>query len=164
MAKMQSAWRSPWVIGLSVMGVIFVVANFYLIYLAGDRAPSMVAENYYERGQDYEKNMLKRLAKDPGWNMTLTPPVKINLKKPAEFLFNLLDKEGKVVTPDSVTLFAYRPSDAKADFSAEMNRLAPGNYQVTTQFPLKGYWDLLASVKSGEEEFNVSLRIFVEEN
>ncbi|OMH38748.1 FixH family protein [Motiliproteus sp. MSK22-1] len=164
MGKIQSAWRSPWVIGLTVMGVIFVTANFYLIYLAGDRAPSLVAENYYERGQDYEKNMLKRLAKDPGWKMTLTPPAKISLKQPAEFQFSLLDKEGKVVTPDSVTLFAYRPSDSRADFSTEMSRLAPGNYQVKTQFPLKGYWDLLASVKDGEEEFNISLRIFVEEN
>ncbi len=164
MARTQSAWRSPWVIGFTLMGVIFVAANVYLIWIAGDRAPSMVVEDYYERGQDYEKNMLKRLAKDPGWVMELTPPEKIVMNTEAEFGFVLMDKEGGVVNPDSVTIYAYRPSDADADFSVPMQRLSTGNYRASLAFPLKGVWDLLASVKEGEDEFNVSHRIHVSVN
>lgn len=161
MSKTQSGWRNPWVIGFIVMGIIFVGANINMIYLASTRAPSLVSENYYERGQDYEKNMLKRLAKDPGWHMQLTPPATVTMSHPAVFVFTLEDKQGKFVDPDSVILRAYRPTDSSADFSEPMKKLSAGNYQAEVKFPLKGEWDLLVSVVEGEDEFNVSQRMSV---
>ncbi len=164
MASTQSAWRSPWVIGFILMAVIIIAANVYLIWIAGNRAPSLVAENYYERGQDYEKNMLKRMAQDPGWNMELVAPEKLVLNQPGEFAFTLFDQQGKVVNPDAVVLHVYRPSDAGADFDVPMTKLSAGHYRAALVFPLKGVWDLLASVKVGDKEFNVSQRINVSAN
>ncbi|MEH6628138.1 MAG: FixH family protein [Motiliproteus sp.] len=161
MSKAQSGWRSPWVIGFIVMGIIFVGANINMIYLAGKNAPSLVSENYYERGQDYEKNMLKRLAKNPGWHIQLVPPTAVILDQPAIFALTLEDKHGKFVDPSSVVLRAYRPTDASADFFVPMVKLSAGNYQAEMVFPLKGKWDLLASVIEDDHEFNVSQRISV---
>ncbi|MCG8425825.1 MAG: FixH family protein, partial [Chromatiales bacterium] len=73
MSEKQKALRSPWVIAWISMFVIFVIANIVMIYLAADR-PGLVVDDYYERGQDYEENMLKRMAKDPGWKMKIDAP------------------------------------------------------------------------------------------
>lgn len=163
MAKTQSGWRSPWVIGFIMMGVVLVSANAYLIYLADESAPGLVADNYYERGQDYEQNMLKRMAKDPGWDMQLKAPSSVVLNQNAKFIFTLEDKEGRFVDPDKVVFYAYRPSDVNADFSVPMSKLSAGNYEVEVKFSLKGNWDLLASVVKGEDEFNVSQKLYVKE-
>lgn len=161
--KTQSAWRSPWVLTFLMMGLTIIVANIYLIITAAEHAPSLVAENYYERGQDFEKNMLKKRAKDPGWLMQLDAPEKLEFNKPSRFVFTLQSKQGEVVNPDSVFIHAYRPSDANADFSVEMKRMNSGTYQAEFIFPMKGIWDVLASVTQGEDEFSVTYRAFVED-
>lgn len=162
MAKSQSAWRSPWFLGLILLGIVFVGANVYLIWLAGTSAPDLVADNYYERGQDYEKNMLKRMARDPGWEMELLPPKSVKMSEPAEFTLTLRGKDGSIVNPDAVILYAYRPSDADADFVLSMTSVSAGQYKVDASFPLKGIWDLIASVKHGEDEYNLSYRLYVD--
>jgi len=65
------------------------------------------------------------------------------------------------VQPDSVTFFAYRPSDAERDFSLAMDQVDKGLYSTKAQFRLKGFWDVLISVKSGDEEYNVGEQIAV---
>ena len=155
----QSAWRSPWVIGIGVMIVIFLAANAVMIFLATGRGPGLVVNDYYSRGQDYEQNMLKRLAKDPGWSMTIEAPGFVDVAKPSVFRYRVATKEGAAVTPDTVVLHAYRPSDAKADFSAPMTRGEDGVYQVEVSFPLKGVWDVLVSATQGEEEYSTHRRI-----
>ena len=79
MSEKQSPWRSPWVIAWVSMLVVFFVANMVMIFLAVDRNPGLVVDDFYERGQDYEENMLKRQAADPGWNMKLSEPEKIEI-------------------------------------------------------------------------------------
>lgn len=164
MLKPNSALRSPWVLTFIFMFCSIVVANGVLLYFATTNPRSLVAENYYDRGQDYEQNMLKRMAKDPGWNMDLIAPNVVKMDVPASFKFVLFDKQGKVVNPDAVTFYAYRPSDSRADFSLPMVKLSAGNYQVDATFALKGVWDLIASVTRGDDEFNVALRVRVSVN
>lgn len=146
------------------MAVIIIAANINLIMLAGDNPPNLVAENYYERGQDYEKNMLKRLARDPGWEMSLQPPEALTLNQPSSFQFTVVGDDGQEALPDSVVLHMYRPSDAKADFSVPMTLLGAGTYTAEVTFPLKGAWDVLASATQDDHEFSVSYRAFVEAN
>ena len=134
----QSAWRSPWVIAWFGLLFVFVIANGIMIYLAAEKSPGLVVKDFYERGQDYEQNMLKRLARDPGWNMKILAPAYIDVGIPVLFRFSVTDKTGDPITPDAVTLHAYRPSDADEDFSLPMKRVAPGKYQVEASFPLLG--------------------------
>ncbi|MCB1760684.1 MAG: FixH family protein [Gammaproteobacteria bacterium] len=154
MSDKQSAWRSPWVIAWVGILVAFVLVSGFRIYLAVQTNPGLVDENYYERGQEYEQNRLKRLARDPGWKMKLSEPPKIDIGKPGRFDFQVTDATGAPITPDSVTFYAYRPSDAKEDFSLPMEVVGPGRYSAEVSFPLLGAWDILISVKNGEDEYN----------
>jgi len=62
---------------------------------------------------------------------------------------------------DSVTLHAYRPSDARADFSAEMIKQQAGIYSTDISFDLPGIWDLIVEAKVGEQEFLTIKRITI---
>ncbi len=154
MVKQDSAWRSPWVIGWMALLVVFLIANGIMIYLAVDRNPGLVVDDYYERGQDYEKNMLKRQANDPGWDMQVEIPSEIVLAKSVLINFTVRDAEGRPVNRDKVTFFVYRPSDAKQDFSVPMQRIDDGLYEAKVTFPLLGTWDVLVSIANEGGEIN----------
>lgn len=161
MTEKKSAWHSPWVIGWLVMVAIFFTMNMIMIYLAKSNNPGLVVENFYERGQDYEKNMLKRQARDPGWQMVVALPKKIGVDEAVACRFTVTDKAGAPVEPDAVTFYAYRPSDAKQDFNLPMQKIGPGLYETEVRFPLMGAWDTLVSVKHGEDEYSAAKRIGV---
>ncbi|MBA1446863.1 MAG: FixH family protein [Gammaproteobacteria bacterium] len=161
MANKNSAWRSPWVIGWVAMVAIFFTMNLIMIFLTVNNDSGLVVEDFYERGQDYEKNMLKRLARDPGWQMEVQLPKKIEIDQSVLCRFVVKDKMGEAVTPDAVILYVYRPSNAKQDFSIPMKAVEPGVYETQVSFPLIGAWDMLVSAKLGEDEFNTPKRVGV---
>ncbi len=161
MTEKKSAWQSPWVIAWVAMVAIFFTMNVIMIYLAQSNNPGLVVENFYERGQDYEKNMLKRQARNPGWQMEVSLPKKIGVDEVVTCRFAVKDKEGSPIEPDAVTFHAYRPSDAKQDFTLPMKKVGPGLYEAEVRFPLLGAWDTLVSAKHGEDEYNTPKRIGV---
>ena len=157
----NSAWRSPWLRGWVGWLLMFLVGTVVWFYLAIESNPGLVVEDYYERGQDYEKTMISKMASHPGWLMRVDVPQGLVLDRPDTIRFFLVDKAGRPVTPDKVRLHAYRPSDASHDFSLPMDEEGKGRYRTEARFPLIGAWDLLVSVRQGEEEYNVSERIHV---
>lgn len=161
MNKEKQAWRSPWVIGWVALVAVVLLANITMIYLAMNNNPGLVVEDYYERGQDHEKTMLERMRNNPGWEMHIDPPSSLVQGTNATFNFSVRDSSGQPITPGRVTLYAYRPSDARMDFSTPMRIAGAGSYRTEVSFPLKGVWDLLFSVESGTEEYNAALRINV---
>ena len=152
-------WRNPTIMVWSLLMLAFVVANTIFIYLAQTNAPSLVVDNYYERGQDYEKNMLKRMAQDPGWNMRIELLAQPVQQQAGAIRFHLSDSSGQLLVPDSVVLHAYRPSDKKQDFEQSMAELQNGVYQTEVAFPLPGIWDLLVVVTKDGQEHSEALRI-----
>ncbi|MEJ2454382.1 MAG: FixH family protein [Candidatus Thiodiazotropha sp.] len=161
MADKNSAWHSPWVIAWVAMVVIFFIMNGIMVYLAQTNNPGLVVEDFYERGQDYEKNMLKRQARNPGWQMKVDLPRKIGVDEAVICRFTVNDKEGAPVDPTAVVFHAYRPSDAKQDFSVPMQQVGPGQYEAEVRFSLLGAWDILVSAQHGEDEYNTPKRIGV---
>jgi nitrogen fixation protein FixH len=143
------------------MVVIFFTMNMVLISFAQSNNPGLVAEDFYDRGQDYEKNMLKRQARNPGWHMKVVLPKKIGVDEPVICRFTVSDKDGEPVDPTAVIFYAYRPSDAKQDFNVPMQQVEPGIYEAEVRFPLLGAWDTLVSAKRGDDEYNTPKRIGV---
>jgi len=141
--------------------VLVLGVNVVMIYLAFRTSPGLVVSDYYARGQDYEKHMVSRLARDPGWAMALGLPETVYAGKETALQFTILDKAGVPVAPESVTLHAYRPSDAQRDFSVPMRRVTNGLYTAKVRFRLKGVWDLLVGVRANGEEHNSGRRIQV---
>ena len=154
----NSNWRNPWVIGIIVVLTIFVLANVYTIYLTTQDVPGLVVDNYYERGQYYEENMLKRQAQDPGWKMKVQAPELIKVGKKEFINVTVIDGEAKPVNQDSVMFHLYRPSDATKDFSLPMKRIDDGLYEVEVSFPLPGVWDALVALPFQDYEINLPYR------
>ena len=159
MSNKQSAWRSPWVIGWAVMLLTFITVSVVRVFLAVQTSPGLVVDDFYERGQDYEQNRLKRAARDPGWKMEIEAPEFVDIATPTRYGFRVADKEGAPVSPDSVIFYVYRPSDAKLDFSLPMKQAEPGHYLADVSFPLLGVWDILISARNGEDEYHLPHRI-----
>lgn len=152
----NKAIHNPWF--WTWVGLILVVltVNGIFIYFAYETNPGLVTHDYYERGQYYEENMLKRQKNTPNWTMNILHPTPVIQDKPSKFI---LESEG--VLFNEAVLYAYRPSDANADFFAPMVRNSDGNYEVTTSFPLKGKWDVLFYATEGDKKKNQPLTLFV---
>ncbi len=163
----KRAWRNPWVIGwLALLGVVLLI-NAGMITLAFVTGPGLVDKDYYELGRDFEKNRLKRIAARNalGWTAHLDMPEQNRMGAAAVYRFSVVDRRGVPVDDLDVTIAAYRPSDAEADFDVTMQRYAPGMYQADLVFPLKGFWEITARVRHDGELYDlVKRRIFVAAN
>lgn len=160
--KKLPAWKSPWVIAWIALVVIVLGVNAVMVYLAVTTNPGLVVDDYYERGQDYERTLLTKSASHPGWTLRADIPQEIFAGVPAPIRFFVVDKVGQPITPESVELFVYRPSDVTRDFSIPMTEEGAGRYVAEVSFPLIGVWDTLVAVRQGEEEYHVGDRINVQ--
>jgi nitrogen fixation protein FixH len=159
--KPLAAWKSPWVIAWIALVIAVLGVNGVMVYLAVTTNPGLVVEDYYERGRTYERTMLSKGANDPGWVLRADIPEHIQAGERIAIRFFLVDKAGQPVTPQSVALFVYRPSDAAQDFNVAMTEEGPGRYLAHVSFPLVGVWDTLVAARNGEDEYHVGQRINV---
>ncbi len=157
----RDAMRNPWILGgIGLVGMFFAF-NAVFIYLAITTSPGLVTEDYYDKGRNYEENMLKIMAAQNAlnWDTKLALPAQIITQQPDTFRFSAVDARGLPIMDADVSVVAYRPSDADADFKVRLNQAAPGQYQALIAFPLPGIWDLNITVKDGENTFTMTHRI-----
>jgi len=157
----MAAWRSPWVIAWFALVASVLAINALMVYFAIQSNPGLVVDDYYDRGQHYEKTLASRLAKDPGWSMQPEMPIGIKAGESRALRFTLTDKAGQPVSADGVTFYAYRPSDVTRDFSLPMTLEGPGRYVVEASFPVMGMWDTLFAVRQGADEYTRGQRFMV---
>ena len=156
------ALKNPWVLGMLGFLVVFLMANFVFIYLAFKQPPNLVVDNFYERGKAYA---MKEAAVDKeeklGWSGVVIAPSasRVNQRQPYEVLIQGKNSAG--LDLDSVTLFAYRPSDMNADFSMPMNKMSAGRYSTDIAFELPGNWDLIVEAIRGDDKFLITRRIYI---
>lgn len=158
------ALRNPWILAwLGVIGV-FLLVNLVFIIFAFTSNPGLVDEDYYEKGQAYEQNMLKLRAAQQAlrWETKLSTPENLVATRPGVFRFSAVDARGLPIMDADVRLLAYRPSDANADFSQPLHQVAPGQYQNKIQLPLPGVWDINVSVQSGADNYETIQRVTVQ--
>lgn len=157
----SSALKNPWPLGILAALIVFLCGNAVFIYLAFKTAPSLVVEDFYERGEAYDqiqKNREKEI--ELGWNaIVMTPKLRVNETKTFDVLIQ--GKNSTALTLDSVVFYAYRPSDHKADFSIAMDRVQAGMYQAEVGFTLPGIWDVIIEAKQGEDKLLTTKRISV---
>lgn len=155
------ALRSPWVLGWIALVVAVVAVNGTMVYLAISTSPGLVKADYYERGRDYERTIVSRRERDPGWLMRADIPRPLTAGVEVPIRLVLVDQAGQPVDVEGATFYAYRPSDVSRDFSAPMVREGEGRYLVKTSFPLVGVWDTLIAVTQGGDEFSIGERVSV---
>lgn len=161
-AKPDSPWRNPWFLGWMGLLIAFLMGNSVMIYITTSSVgPGLVVDDYYDRGQSFEDNMLKRKAKDPGWKMKVVMPEFVEVAAEAIINFTVKDAAANPVNRDSVVFHVYRPSDSRQDFEVPMQRIDDGLYEAHVSFPLPGVWDVLVTVPNDDIEINFPQRVNV---
>lgn len=162
----KQALRNPWVLGWIGFVMIVLAVNIGLILLSRSSNPGLVDKNYYDHGRDFERNALKKISarESLGWEARLEAPEHIVLAQPASLRFTVMDGRGLPLSDADITITAYRPADAAADFMVAMSQSAAGRYQADINFPLKGTWDLIVKVKRGEDSYDLTRRISVHQS
>lgn len=158
------ALRNPWVLGFFAILATFISVNLVFITIAFLSSPGLVVNDYYERGRSYEKNALKMIAaaeKTRAWQTKLSLPENLQVGKRQTIRFAAVDEKGIGLRGSQVKLFAYRPSDANADFSRVMQAVGPGLFELALDFPLKGIWDISITVKRDTDRYELTRRISV---
>jgi len=159
--KPTSAWRSPWVIAWISLVVIVLGVNATMVVLAITTNPGLVRDDYYEGGRDVERTIMTRLKAEHDLTMSIDTPADVQAEVPTTVRFVVVDAAGQPVSPDKVTYYAYRPSDAHLDFSTPMEQEAPGRYAARVTFSAAGAWDSLVEIDDGDGAISVAQRISV---
>lgn len=160
----KQAMRNPWVLGLIAMIVIVLGVNIAFITTAFVTNPGLVNENYYEQGRSYEQELQRKLAarSELGWQLNFEVPENPRLGQPSSYRVVVADKLGRPLQGAQVTLNAFRPSNAKDDFGAEFREITAGVYETQLNFPLKGLWDLIVTVRQANGQYDLAQRINVQ--
>ena len=159
----KSRWyQSPWIMFGIILLLVFIIVSSYRIMLAFQNNPGLVVSDSYEKGQDYEKNYLTKLKNNEKWKARFDVPA-LHENQPGKITVTILDRQGQYEDGiEQVTLFAYRPADARKDFSVPMTYQEETNtYLADITFKNKGVWELLASAVINGVEVNYPKRIFV---
>lgn len=160
--KNSQALRNPWVLGFITFLLVFLSANAVFIYLAFQAPPNLVVKDFYERGEAYEQTQ-KRIEQEKalGWSGVIMTPTATRVNHTQSYEVLLQGKNSTALNLDVVTIYAYRPSDARADFSLDMLKKQTGIYQADLSFNLPGIWDLIVEAKLGDQAFLVTKRITI---
>ncbi|MFZ2540719.1 MAG: FixH family protein [Gallionella sp.] len=159
----KQALRNPWVLGWVGFVMVVLAVNVGLIMLSQYSNPGLVDKNYYDHGRDFERNALKQTAARAslGWEARLETPEHIVVAQPVSLHFTVIDGRGLPLSDADITITAYRPADAAADFMVPMRHVSSGRYQADISFPLKGTWDLIVKVKRGADGYDLTRRVSV---
>ncbi len=162
--KIQHWYKSPWLLGWLFLVLMAMAGTINMVIQANQGFPGLVVDDFYDRGQDYEENIVTKLENNERWKTSFKLQ-EIKLDKPTQISFSIKGKQGQSAKIDKMTLYAYRPADAKQDFSVPMERLknSKDTYQADITFKLKGNWDLLASVIIEGIEVNYAQKVFVKD-
>ncbi|HEC72947.1 MAG TPA: hypothetical protein ENI26_01090 [Methylophaga aminisulfidivorans] len=159
----KQAMRNPWVLGMLLFLVVFLTANAIFIYLAFSSPPNLVVEDFYEKGQAYQQSHERMMEeKALGWSGVLLVPSTSRVNQQQQYEAIITGKNSAGLMLDTVTLYAFRPSDAKEDFKVVMQPSGSGSYIADVSFDLPGSWDLIIEAKRGDDEYNITRRLRID--
>jgi len=157
----QHWYKSPLLLIWLFLVLLAMSGTIYMVIQANSGFPGLVVDDFYERGQDYEENIKKKLENNNKY-LTGFQITEIVQNKPIMINFSITDKNGKFASVEKITLYAYRPADSNKDFSEVMTLAADKqSYTATMIFADKGKWDILASAVIDGIEVNYGKSIFV---
>ncbi len=156
----KQAFRNPWVVGWIALLLVVLTVNAGMIIAAFKTNPGLVKDDYYEQGRDYERTVqqLMEARKRLGWKVTMEAGT-VMTGQPSMLNIKVVGKDGQPVTGLSGHLQLYRPSDRSQDAVVSVSEVEPGSYQASYTVMLKGVWDLILTLKHGQDEYILEQRI-----
>ena len=97
-------YKSPWVIGWLLLVATVLAVNIYMIMQSMNQFPGLVVDDFYQRGQDYEENIHKKLKNNSLWKTSFDYD-QIHLSQPADIRFKITDQQGNKANIEKITLY-----------------------------------------------------------
>ena len=160
---LKEDFKNPWFLGVLILIGIALAGTIWMAVIAGSTSPGLVSEEYYEKGKNYFHEVPKETTA-PGWRLNLLVPPTAKVGVAQNYRLYVIDEAGQPVSTATITLYAYRPSDAKADFSVKMVKSDVGTFVASMSFPLPGTWDLIAQVESSGKQLEITQRVFIQKD
>lgn len=156
------AWSNPWVLGWIGLVVTVLIANAIMIVLAVTTSPGLVVEDYYERGRNHAEALARHASEaELGWRIELIAPERVALGLPSQWQVLATDGQGLPLRAAEVQVHAYRPADARRDFSVQALEVEAGRYRAELHFGLRGVWDLVVEVRREGHPYRLARRVTV---
>lgn len=155
----KSGLRNPWLLGILLLIMVVLAVNITFIwYSTNSNRSTLVERDYKTKDRKSSEAALKDLGEyhHLAWQVSINKPENVVVNSPVSYEIRVTDKTGKPVSGGKLEVEAYRASDASRDFVTPFQEVAPGSYQASISFPLKGYWELHIRIQRGEERFQVS--------
>jgi nitrogen fixation protein FixH len=160
--QLKNDLRSPWLRAILASVALVVCVNVAFIANAYNSAPQLVAKDYYQKGQNYFHEEIKREQQAASaWRLHLLVPPGLAVNQQQTMRLYVMDHQGNPLKTGVAMLYAYRPSDASADFSIPLKLVDSGTFAADISFPLPGKWDLIAQIKTDDQKYDVAQRIKV---
>ena len=135
---------------------VVIAVNIAYIYVAKKTWHGVTTEKAYQKGLDYN-NVLKKAEKQKelGWKVEIK--TQINGENRLLFFVNIYDKNSNKIDGAKVNMYFRSAMQEELDFvvtdSAEENI-----HKFDVTFPAKGYWDLVAEIRKGNDELYLAER------
>lgn len=157
----NDAMRNPWFIAMLGLIVVFLTVNIAFFVFAVTSNPGLVTDDYYEKGREYENNVISRInARNKlNWQTKFEMPERITANTPETYRFSAVDTRGVSIMDAEVKFILYRPSNSSADFIQVVDQIAPGLYQASLTLPLPGIWDITIKVTHDDDVYHHTHRI-----
>jgi len=161
--KQESAWQNPWVWLLVGIMAVTLLVNGTLITIAFTSPPGLVVADYYDKGKSYlyDQAQDEETAKRLGWDLILDLPKEPAINQAESYLVLAVDSKGQPINGAQAEFAAFRPVENGHDFAVAMRDMGAGYYAADVDFALPGNWDLIVTVKQGEDQLDIAKRIFV---
>ncbi|UJS23739.1 FixH family protein [Thiothrix winogradskyi] len=121
--------------------------------------------NDYQKKYDLYNNYIGQLKtqQERGWQVADGWLEKPQPNKASMFRIHVTDKAGQAVMSGNVKVSFLRPSNKAMDVTLELPEAAPGFYGQPIALPAPGAWDMVMTVKRGDEVHEVKGETWVGE-
>ena len=83
------------------------------------------------------------------------------INRSESYLVRAVNNEAKPIIGAQAEFAAFRPTEHGQDIIIPMTDVGAGYYAADVDFKLPGNWDLIVTVKQGEDQLDIAKRIFV---
>lgn len=145
----------PWIIGVSIVAIIF--ASGMTIDIALTKAPVEESDygmqNYHEYDANVNEIIEAKIQFDRLYTITLVSK-RLDVKS-SVIEYNITDKKGDAINNASVTVLLTRPDTTKLNMTLNNPSVHEGVYTFdAVELPKEGRWDVLAKVNiAGKQRY-----------
>lgn len=148
----------PWIIGLSIVGVIGLSVATVKVAINNPVEMSKYAmQSYHDYDDNVNDIITAQIAFDQNYTIAfLTPQIQ---EKKSVLVYQVRDKSGKAIDDAKVEVVLTRPDTTDFDLNLSSPTVSEGKYTFNAvDLPKVGRWDILAKISIGDKQRYYNLK------